>query len=304
MKKLIFSLCFALASTSAMAQKPNGLVIPFGPAGVSDTVGRIVVKALPANKYIAINKPGAQSQIAVEYSNKNNSMMLSTASSVFAANLFAVKNLSYNPDRDLEIIASVGISPVVLVCHRQTGLETINDVLTTKKPLSFGVGGIGTSEHLVTELLFSMMKSRPILATYVGGHPASVNLAGGHIDCIFGNYVTLRPLLKNSNLKVIISSHAVDTAIPTWTQTFKKSFPIESYLAINVSSKLDPQLKKEYSQDLTEALQKESVKQELGQAGLFVKAGTSSSDIKQVIDANMSIRKFIQTNNINLQELK
>jgi hypothetical protein len=88
---------------------------------------------------------------------------------------------------------------------------------------------------------------------------------------------------------------------PTWEQVFKKPFPIQSYLVVNVPSTMSPAQKKEITQDFTLSLSKASVKDDLKRAGLFVRAGTTSADIAQAVAANLAIRDFIKTQKLNLQ---
>jgi tripartite-type tricarboxylate transporter receptor subunit TctC len=303
MKNLIISLCLALGTLNASAQKVTEFVVPFGTGGVSDITARVIVKGMSNEKYVVANRPGAGSQIAIAYSAKNNLPMLSTASAVFASNLYALKNLSYNPDKDLEIIASVGVIPTVLICNKKTGITKISDIVDRSSSLSFGTGGFGTNDHLVTEYLFSLTKKRPILVTYAaGGNVHAVNLLGGHIDCTFTNYPTVKSIIDHQNVQVILSSHAIPGLnAPTWEQVFKKPFPIQSYLVVNVPSTMSPAQKKEITQDFALSLSKESVKEDLKRAGLFVRAGTTSADIAQAVAANLAIRDFIKTQKLNLQ---
>lgn len=302
MKKLFFTLCLVV-STSSWANRVSEFVIPFNPGGVSDIAGRIIVKGLPVGKYVAVNKPGLGSQVAIEYSKQQQAMMLSTASSVFATNLFAIKNLNYNPDQDLEIIGTVGIIPAILVCNKQSGVNSINDLLNSNKQLSFGIVNLGSNDHLVTELLFSMLKKRHILVAYAGGgNQGVINLVGGHIDCMFTNFPTVKPMLDHVNLQVVMTSHSIELPYPTWEQEFKKPFPIQSYLVVNVSSQLSNDLKKEYVKDLTYSLSNNQTKKLLEQAGIVVKAGTDPSDIKKAVDANRAIRKFILDQKLDLSK--
>jgi tripartite-type tricarboxylate transporter receptor subunit TctC len=300
MKKLFFIL-FLIVSSTGYTQQVSEFVIPFNPGGVSDIVGRIIVKGLPAGKYVALNKPGHGSQVAVAHSKQQQTMMLSTASSVFATNLFVIKNLNYNPDQDLEIIGTVGIIPAILVCNKQSGINSISDMLNSDRPLAFGIVNLGSNDHLVTELLFDTLKKRHILVAYAGGgNQGVINLIGGHIDCMFTNFPTVKPLLGYNNLKVIMISQSINSNYPTWEEEFKKPFPIQSYLVVNVSSQLPDNLKKEYVKDLTHALTNNQTKTALEQAGIVVRTGTEPDAIKKAIDANSAIRKFIKDQKLNL----
>jgi tripartite-type tricarboxylate transporter receptor subunit TctC len=302
MKKIFAYLWLSLIATTATAQKPIEFVVPHAPGGVSDITTRIIDKGLPLGKYTVINKPGAGSQIGINHIMQQSGMLLATATQVFVSNPYTFKDLSYDPDRDLDIIATVGIIPSVLVCNQKSGMKSFKDVLTTNKSLAFGIAGYGSNEHLVSELLISMSKTRHRLVPYsAGGSSQLVNLVGGHIDCVFANYSTLRPFIDNPELLILISSHDLGLNGPTWQQAFEHPFPLQSYQVVTVPSRMNSALKQELKNDLAQAFKNKEVIQSLKRSGLFVQAGVAPADIAQAVSANQVAHRFIQTQNINLQ---
>ena len=292
-----------LLSTVAVTGWAEELVVSFNPGGVNDISARIIEEGLPSNKYVVVNKPGGGSQIAINYIRQNDKLMIATASQVFATNLYAFKNLSYDPDRDLDIIATVGIMPSVLFCNKESGIQNIKDIFNTDKSLSFAIGNISGNERLVTEVLFSKSKTDHLLVPFSGGGNAHVTaVMGGHVDCMFGNYPTAKPFLSSPELTVLISSHDVGTDVKTWQQEFNEPFPLQLYLVFTVPSTMTTAKKQEIKDDLKQAFTNTKVIDALKNSGLFVQLGVDSANIKTAIEANMFARKFIEDNQIELQK--
>jgi tripartite-type tricarboxylate transporter receptor subunit TctC len=302
MKTSLAFLCLSFFVALSWAKTPVEFVVPHAPGGVSDITARIVDKGLPAGQYVVINKPGAGSQIAVNYIMQRPGMLLATSTQVFVSNLYTFKDLSYHPDRDLDIVATVGIIPSVLACNKKSEIRDLTDILNTNKSLSFAIGGYGSNEHLVTEVLFSMSKTRHRLVPFSsGGNSHAVALVGGHVDCMFANYPTIKSFISNSDLNVLITSHdGLDLGIKSWQKEFGRPFPLQSYIVIAVPAKMESNSKQEIRNNLGQALKNSEVREGLKNSGLFVQAGVDSADIKAAISANMSARKFIQTNQIDL----
>lgn len=303
MKKSLAFFCLCALTSTLLAKTPTEFVVPHAPGGVSDITARLIERGLPVGKYVVVNKPGGGSQIAVNYVMQRPSLLLATATQVFVNNLFTFKDLSYDPDRDLDIVATVGIVPSVLICNRRSNIKDVRDILNTDRSLSFAIAGYGSNEHLVSELLFSMSKTKHRLVPFsAGGSSGIVAVAGAHVDCSFANYPTVISFTKNPDLTLLISSHEIgglDTK--TWSQEFGRAFPLQSYLVVAVSNKLDPTIKKQIKKDLALSFANPDVVSGLTASGLFVQAGVDEKFIRQAVSANLSARKFIQANQIDLQ---
>jgi len=303
MKKILIFLYLSLATTVAMSKNPTEFVVAHAPGGVSDITVRTVAKGLPAGKYVVINKPGGASQIGINHIMQRPGMLLATSTQVFVSNLFIFKDLSYNPDKDLENIATVGMIPSVLACNRNTGIKNVKDLINTYKPLAFGTGAYGTNTHLVTELLFTKTKTRQQVIPYpAGGNPHIVAMIGGHVDCVFANLPDIKPFVDNPNLVLLLASHSdLGLNVRSWEQEFAQPFPLQTYLLVVVPSNMDSALKQDIKNDLAQSFKNSEVVTGLKNSGLFVNASTDAKDINRAVEANLSARKFIKTNKINLQ---
>lgn len=300
LSKLIFlfvTSCFALTASAS----PFEFTVAFGPGGPSDTVTRIISKAMDNKDIVVVNRPGAGGRIAIRRVMEGNAMTLATMSQTFVTNpLIAGDKLEYDPNKDLELISVVASMPSILVCNKAKNISAVTD-LDKLSNVTFGFAGYGSSEHLATEVLLRKLKTKHRLISYSkGGSSAIQDLAAGNIDCMFANYPTVKNWTKDEHLKFIMSSHDLKLGIPTWKTVFAESFPFQSYLGIVVSSKMDPIERQLLVKNLKDAYAKPGFVDELRNAGVFPLPGVDPQNIATGLKNNIELYKFITTNGIKL----
>jgi tripartite-type tricarboxylate transporter receptor subunit TctC len=296
--KQIFFLVLIAFTQFANSQSLEFTVM-HAPGGVSDIVTRYITRHYPDKNYVVVNRPGAAGKIAMGHLMTEKTHMLATTVQVFVTNPLNFNDLNYDPKKDLDVLATVGIMPSVLLCNKKTGIESYNDFINVKKSLSFAVGGYGSSEHIATEVLLSKSKVKHIVVPYAqGGNKSVLDLLGGHVDCMFGNYPTVKSYTDNENLKLLLTSHSVGLPAPTWESIYKEVFPFQSYLSIIVPKSMNETIKSKITKDLSIAFQSTDYKQGLVELGLFVKSDTDRTKIQESLNYNDSLRKFLLDNKV------
>ena len=113
---LICLTLLAIAPASRAADyptRPIRLVVPYVAGGPTDVLGRMVADYLTRDlkqSVVIENKGGAQGAIGAElvaHADPDGYTLLFTASSVLELNPILYKKLSYDPDRELQVIAIV-----------------------------------------------------------------------------------------------------------------------------------------------------------------------------------------------------
>lgn len=281
---------------------PIEFTVHHAPGGPSDTVTRIVSKAVGDNEFVIVNRPGAGGRIATRHLLSEKTIMLATMSQIYVANPMIFPDLEYNPDRDLELVGVVASMPSVLVCNSSKNINSVQD-LTTSRSLNFGVAGYGSSEHLATEVLLRKTSKHHQVVPYSRGGSAAVqDMVAGHLDCMFANYPTVKGWVNDSRLKFVMSSHVLDLKLPTWNAVFKEDFPFQSYLGLVVASNMDTGAKSQLAEKFRIAFSKKELRDELQKSGLFPVVGSDRKTIDAGLYNNTVLRTFILRNNIKLKD--
>jgi tripartite-type tricarboxylate transporter receptor subunit TctC len=305
MKKILLTLSIILSSLSLNAfsnEKSIEFTVMHGAGGVSDVTSRYIANNLN-NGYIVVNRPGGSGRIALTHLFREHTMLLATMTHVFVTNPINFQDLDHNPKQDFDTLAVVGVMPSALVCNKKTGFKNFNDFLKTNKEISFGFGGFGGFEHIATELLVKETKIKSIMIPYAqGGSKPVADMIGGHIDCMFANYPTIKSQIDSENLILLMTSHNLGYNVPSWNSFYKKEFPFQSYLSIIVPSSMNVDTKNKIVSDLRNTFKKPNFNKGLEDLGVFPLAITDKNKIKEIVNYMDTIRNFILENNIKTKE--
>jgi len=172
--------------------RPVRLIVPWPPGGGVDTFGRIIQSALGAElgQSIVIDDIGGGSgrigtQVAARAAPDGYTLLL--ANDTFAATE-ALPVLGAVPLRPAFEPVTLAISaPQGVFTHPKSGLASINDFAAAARArpgrLNVGVPGIGSSQHLASELLLRAAGNLSVThVPYRGGGPLIQDLIAGNID--------------------------------------------------------------------------------------------------------------------------
>lgn len=188
-----------LAVTAASAQTalwPSRLlkiVVPLPPGGVMDGLTRIVADRLAqrlVQTVIVENKPGANGMIAVSGvagASPDGYTILSTMSSI-VQNVSLHKSPSYKMS-DLLALAPLGRLPIAFIVPKTLGVTTLREFVekarNRPKPLSYGTFGLGSSAHIIGEVLMKNAGIKLLQVPYRGEAPTLTDILAGEVDSAF-----------------------------------------------------------------------------------------------------------------------
>ena len=190
--------------------KPIRMVVTYPPGGNTDLVGRAMAQSMSATlgqTVIVDNRGGAGgvmgTLIAAQAAADGYTIMLGTSAGMVVNPLLSSK-LPYDPRRDLAPISNVIIVPQLLVTNPQLPVRTVKELiaLAREKPgtINAGSSGVGTPNHLGTELLKSLAGIDIVHIPYKGGGPALTDLMGGQIQMVFSSVPAVLPHVKAGRL--------------------------------------------------------------------------------------------------------
>ena len=197
--------------------RPIRLIVSFPPGGTGDILGRIIANqlAIELGQSIAVeNRSGAGGTIGARdvVSAPPDGYTLTVGQTPeIAINPYFMKDVGYDPLKDLQPIALAGVVPLALVVPPQSPFATAAQwaaALRDKQTLTFASAGIGTPGHLGGELLKLKLDSKLIHVPYKGAGPALNDVAGGQVDFYFPGYPGAVPLVQGGRIKMLAVSTA------------------------------------------------------------------------------------------------
>lgn len=150
-----------LGGTAAEAQsyptRPIQVIIPFAGGSASDVVTRIMLDRASKSigqSFVIDNRPGAGGNtgtLAAARATPDGYTLVGTGSGPMAANKTLYRDLGYDPEKDFEPIAMIGVFPIVIVASAKLPVKSLSELIAYAKEhpgLNYGTVGIGSSQHL------------------------------------------------------------------------------------------------------------------------------------------------------------
>jgi tripartite-type tricarboxylate transporter receptor subunit TctC len=293
----IAAACFvACAHAQTFPSRSVTLTVGFAPGGGTDTAARIVAQKLSENigqSVVVENKAGAggniaAQQIALAPPDGYTIHLTSVGPMTVAPNL--VKNLGYDPKKDIAPITMGVMFPNVLIIGEAVPAKTLAEfvALAKQKPgkLTYASSGIGGAGHLAGELFKERAGIDMVHAPYKGGGPALTDLLGGRIEMYVSVPSTAQPHIEAGKVRALATTGARRTAtfpnIPTVAESGYPGFEATNWYAFVAPGKTPKEILDYWNREIGKVLADPKVKEELARHGLDPVPGTREELAKYI----------------------
>jgi tripartite-type tricarboxylate transporter receptor subunit TctC len=313
------ALAAALAAPPARAAeypaRPIRLVVPYAAGGPTDVFGRLLGEFLGRDlkqATIVENKGGAQGAIgaeAVAHSEPDGYTLLVPAGSIIVLNPLLYKKLSYDPAKDLRMMAVMVEVPLVMDVNPSVPARSVAEFVAYAKQnpgkLNFGSSGTGGTVHLAGEMFKQMAGIEMTHVPYKGAAPALTDVISGNIQVMFESVTTSAPPIRSGLLRPLgISSTQRFPELPDVPTIAESGYP-EYYVSVWFGIAAPARLPEDVAQILTDSLNRamndDAFRASLQKIGYTVFRPRSPAAIKEFVDAERNRwSKVIRTQNISL----
>ncbi len=204
--------------------RPLRIIVPFTAGGGTDVLARMIGRHLTeawGQQVVIDNRTGANGVIAAELAAKSNAdgHTLLMVAIGHALNPTLLKKLPYDTERDFQPVSMTAMLPLLLTVHPSVKANNVQELITlarsSAKPLIYASGGIGSSQHLATELLNRMANIKLTHVPYKGGAPAIVDLLAGQVQLMITSILSVTPHSRAGRLRVLgIATAKRGTTLP------------------------------------------------------------------------------------------
>ncbi len=203
---------FAQAA-EAYPSKPVRLIVPFPPGGSNDIVGRLVANDLSpllGQQVVIDNRGGAGGMIGSELAanSQGDGYTLLIASVAFAYNPSVFKSrIKFDPEKSFVPVSRFGTGPSALTVNPKVAVNTTKDLIAMAKAkpgsLNYATAGIGSFQHLSTEMFRLQAGINIVHIPFKGGGPAMADVIAGNSQITMGSLLQLIPHIQGGRLKVL-----------------------------------------------------------------------------------------------------
>lgn len=206
------------------------LVVPYGPGGSVDVVGRAVADGFGRSlgNAIVVNRPGAGTVIgasSVAGAPADGHTLLVATPGIWVGSVLYGKTPFQYFDA-FTPVSLVGRGPMMLSVRPALPARTVEEFVAYAKAhpgeLTYADVGTGTTSTLTTEYFLQTqgIRARPI--PYGGSTPALTDLIAGNIDFFFDGFVSSLPHVQSGRLRGLAVTHGQRieqlAAVPTFKE--------------------------------------------------------------------------------------
>ena len=290
----------ACAADATYPTKPIHIVVPFPPGGSTDLMARRIAEKLQTawgQPVIVDNRAGAGGTVGADYVAKSapdgyTLLMGVTGTNAISGALYP--NLPYDVEKDFAPVSLAVSAPLVLVRNPSFAPSTVKEVVAMSKAkpgsVTFGSPGNGTSMHLTGEMFKQAADISMVHVPYRGSAPALVDLLGGQIDTMFGDFFVVWPQLQAGKLKAIAVTskqrHKMLPDVPTVAESGYPGFEALSWQGVFAPAGAPAAVVEKLNGEINKALAAADVQEYFGSRG-FTLGGSSAAEFKAFIQGEV-----------------
>src|SRR5262245_6961949 len=233
----------ALSPSAARAQawpaKPVRAIVPFAAGSFTDVLPRVVFEQTATQlkrPIIVENRGGAGGTIgtgAVAKAEPDGHTLLAT-SSAHAITPAIYPNLPYDTAHDLAGVASLGLTPMVMIIAPSKGIKTVQAFVQAAKAkpltINFASAGVGSATHLAAERFIASAGFQATHIPYKGGPEALTDVIAGRADFYFCPLGTALPQIRSGTvLALAVSTPRRASALPEIPTTIEAGYADSDY---------------------------------------------------------------------------
>ena len=264
----------------AFPNRPIRFITPYTPGGSTTLLARLVGQHFTARwgqNVIVDNRPGGNTVIGTALVAKSPpdgyTIILTTSTHSILSSLMKTP---YDPVKDFAPVATVGISPQVLVVNPGLAANTVQELIALAKAkpgdLTFASSGAGGPSHMAGEVFNMLAGVRTRHIPYKGGGPATIDVMGGHVHMFYSVPANIVGHVQGGKLKAIaVTGHSRLTALPQ-TQTFAEgglaAFDVKTWTGVLAPARTPRTIVDKLSAEIGAMLATASVKEKLETIGV------------------------------------
>ena len=278
--------CAAQPVESSYPTKPVRMVIPFAAGGVIDIVARLVGAALSEHhgqQFTATNRAGSGNtegaQTVARAPADGYTLLLTSASHAYDTSAPKPPSDTF---KGLAAVSLIGVTPGMLVVHPSVPAKNIKELLTLMKAkpgqLNFSSGGVGSSTHRASELLFSMAGVSAAHIPYKGIGPALLDAAAGQVQIVIAGIPAAAGYVTQNRLRALAVAGArrspIFPELPTIAEAGVPGYEYTTWYGMLVPAATPKTVISKLNQSTIKVLGEAGLREKLAQQGVEVETGS------------------------------
>jgi tripartite-type tricarboxylate transporter receptor subunit TctC len=199
-------------SVESYPARPVRIIVPIGPAGPSDVIARLIAQKLSqrlGQPFVVENLPGGANNIGIGHvaRARPDGYTILLVGSNFTINPGLFAKIPYDPIKDFAPVTLAAVSPAVLVANPAIPADNLKALIAFLRAnpgkYSYASPGVGTTGHLLGELLKLSQNIELVYVPFSGMGPVLQSVLAGHAPIAFTALTPVVALVKEGKLRAL-----------------------------------------------------------------------------------------------------
>lgn len=248
--------------------KPVHYVVPFGPGGSPDIVGRLLgdrLSRLWGQQVIVENRAGVAGVLGTAYvarapADGHTLLQCNIAPNAIGISMF--KKLPYDQVKDIAPITRIGSLPNILLSHPSLPVHSVKELIAYARSnpgkLSYSSGQVGTSPQLSIELLKLAANVDIVNIPYKIGSQGLTDAIAGQVPLNVSNLPQSIAPVQSGRVRALAVTSAKRAAplpaVPTMQEAGIEDYEVTSWYGVCAPSGTPPAVLDKLNADITTTL--------------------------------------------------
>ena len=283
-----------IAGAQDYPTKPIRLIIPSGPGGGLDLIGRSIVARIADSLGKAVvveNKPGGGGDVATELVAKSKpdgyTLLMASATFVVRAGMYKVP---YDPIRDFAAVTQISAAPYAVVVNAALPVRTVPEFIAYAKAhpgkVNFGSQGNGSLVHLVGEMIKASCGIDMVHVPYKGAGAAFTDLLANQIQLGILTLPSALPYIKSDKLRALAVTGRerakAAPELPTMIEGGVKDFAVTQWHAVLAPRETPRPIVERLNREILKVLRQDEATRHLAKEGAEI-VGSSPQQLEAFI---------------------
>jgi tripartite-type tricarboxylate transporter receptor subunit TctC len=286
-RALVLAGAAGLLCTSALAQKPITIIVPYSPGGSADLATRALAQfaaSAVGAPMVVDNRTGGGGVVgwgaAARAPADGTTLLTVELSYAIAAGL--IPTLPFDPQKAFTQITTAVKVPHVLVVNPAVPAKNVQEFIALAKSqpgkLNYGSGGNGTNTHLAGELFKSTAGVDIVHVPYKGAGAVLTDLMGNQVQALITSVPTALPHIKSGKLRALMVTgterNAMLPDVPSAKEAGIPKMDIDYWIGIGAPAGTPQVTVDKLNKAFSAALTQPEAKSKFAEMGMTVVANT------------------------------
>ena len=301
------------ANAQSCPTRPVRVIVPFGSAGATDIVARLIGQWLSerlGQPFVIENRPGAGGNLGTEAVVRAppDGYTLAVIGAPSAINATLYEKLNFNFIRDITPVASIIRFPNVMVVNPSVPVTTVPEFIAYAKAnpgkLNMASPGNGSTPHVTGELFKMMTGINMVHVPYRSVAAGITDMLSGQVQVTFGTTASTIAYIRAGTLRALAVTTATRSEalpdLPTIAE-FVPGYEASAWFGVGAPRNTPAEIVNKLNTEINACLADPGLKARLADLGGITLAGSPADFARLIVEETAKWAKVVKFSGVKAE---